>query len=395
MSNSLKDFFYYTKQERLGVILLIITILLINSGFFLLPYLFEDTSKQDFSVTQEDIAAFEEAIQEREQKKKFNYNKYKTTNTNSASQWKQNKEKSFPPLTPTHFDPNTASQAILQQMNLPKNVIKSIINYRAKGGKFKTKQDFGKIYTLTEKHYQTLLPFIDLPDKKEDSNPISTEEIDKPLPTPFSFDPNTASAETLEQLGLKNNTIQSILNYRNKGGQFRTKEDFKKIYTLSEATYQHLESVVEIVPIKKEKKSWTPKALYAIDVNTASLEDFQQFRGIGPSFAKRILKYRTQLGGFTAVDQVSEVYGLADSTYQEMKIHLSCQNSNPPSLININTATLEELKAHPYLRWFHAKAIIEYRENEGKFKSIELLQILEAFDDNKGTYKRIAPYLTT
>lgn len=389
MSHSLKDFFYYTKKERKGVLGLLFVIILINLIIIFIPYLVEKPA-QDFETTKAAILAFEQGLQERKEAQKRSSNRY-SNNWEQSFRSPKGKKKVSVKLKPQKFDPNTVDANTLKKMQLPQNVIKSIVNYRNKGGQFRTKQDFGKIYTLSEEHYQTLLPFVDLPNQTKNQT-FHLDTTLKELPPPFEFDPNTASAEDFQRLGLADNTVKSILNYRNKGGQFRKREDFKKIYTLPEATYEHLAAAIQIKPAAPNKKRWDIKPLYAIDINQASLEDFQQFKGIGPSFAKRILKYKLQLGGFVHINQVAEVYGLADSTYNKMKPYLSCLNTSPDQ-ININTADLEQLKSHPYLRWFHAKDIIAYREQEGNFKSVELLQILEAFDDNKGTYQRIKPYL--
>lgn len=387
--NRLKDFFYYSRTERNGTITLISILLLL----ILLPYTYAYFSTKtllDFSPWEADIAAFEEGISQ------------KALANNTSKKWNvksvRGQKKVSVSLKPKKFDPNTASPMDLDAMGLPLNTVKSILNYRSKGGQFKDKESLEKIYTLSQEHYQQLYPFIDLESRAERlaQKTSSDEPVEsKPLPPAFDFDPNTATGETFENLGLKTNTIRSILNYREKGGQFRKAEDFKKIYTLPDSVYQHLKANIQIVqkPTYSPKKNYAPKSYQKIDINTASLEDFQQFRGIGPSYAKRILKMREGLGGFLNVQQVGELYKLPDSTFQVMLPYLECAAVSVDK-ININTATVDELKAHPYLRWFHAKAIVRYRETEGLWKSVDLVQILTEFDDGKGTFKKIKPYLT-
>lgn len=386
--NRLKDFFYYSRTERNGTITLISILFLL----ILLPYTYASFSTKnllDFSPWKADIAAFEDGISQ------------KVLANNSAKKWNvktvQGQKEASLPLKPKKFDPNTASPMNLEAMGLPARTIKSILNYRAKGGQFRDKESLEKIYTLSQEHYQQLYPFIDLDSRAEKLPKKITFESSKskPLPAAFDFDPNTATGENLEALGLASNTIRSILNYREKGGQFRKVEDFQKIYTLPDSVYQHLRTNIKIIqkPTYPTKKKYTPKSYQKIDINTANLEDFQQFRGIGPSYAKRILKMRESLGGFLEVEQVGELYKLPDSTFQIMLPYLECA-SVPLDKININTATVEELKAHPYLRWYHAKAIVHYRETEGLWKSVELVQILSEFDDGKGVFNKIKPYLT-
>jgi len=104
-----------------------------------------------------------------------------------------------------------------------------------------------------------------------------------------------------------------------------------------------------------------------MDINKATLEEWQSFRGIGPTYAKRICGFRDKLGGFTTVDQVGETYGLADSTFQRIRPRLSVDS--PVRQWPINQLDAAGLKAHPYLSWKYANAIIAYRGQHGAFQS--------------------------
>ena len=390
--NHLKDFFYYSRIERNGVITLLIILLLL----IFLPYtytFFVTPPLTDFTDWKADIEAFEEGISQKPIAKHSTTQKTQNWNMKAI----RGEKEAVTTLKPQKFNPNTVDAMDLEAMGLPVKTITSILKYRAKGGQFKDKESLEKIYTLSSEHYQQLYPFIDLKSRAEvlTQKTATASTISKPLPPAFDFDPNTATGEHFEALGLASNTIRSILNYREKGGRFRQIEDFKKIYTLPDSVYQHLKAHIKIVqqPTYASSKTYSPKTYQKIDINTASLEDFQQFRGIGPSYAKRILKLKESLGGFLNSQQVGELYKLPDSTFQSMLPYLECAPIEVRK-ININTATLDELKAHPYLRWFHAKAIIHYRETEGPWKSVDLIQILTEFDDGKGTFQKVKPYLT-
>jgi len=223
------------------------------------------------------------------------------------------------------------------------------------------------------------------------------EEPSVPLKDPFPFDPNSADEQTLLSLGLPKRTVRSIINFREKGGKFRLKSDLAKVYTLDEADYTRLSTFIQL-PDSLERKTFAERkprereAPAALDINSASAEDFQKLPGIGPSFAERIVKYRKSLGGFFKTEQVAEVFGLPDSTFQKISPNLRCSNSSIKK-ININTASAEELKTHPYLRWKHANAIVKYRADNGSYKTPETLRTIHEFDDAEGTYWKIKPYL--
>ena len=383
--NKFKDFFYYTRAERDAVLILLFVILILFIFPFLISF-FKSEQVVDYTEWNQDVLAFEKGISHfTSEKKAYNHFQNKDLKKNITSQPTK--------LYPFIFDPNKATVEDFKNMRVPAKTIKSIINYRLKGGWFYSKESFQKIYTLSNDHFRQLLPYIKI---EEHSKSILPEKnIDNPLPTPFDFDPNTASEEILKKLGLTDKTTRSILNYRLKGGRFRKKEDFKKIYTLHDSVYQHLYSSIHIVELVQDKynKSYKQKSYYKIDINLASSSDFQQFKGIGPSYANRILKMKDALGGFVSIDQIAELYKLPDSTFLLMRPFLLCENPEIRK-ININKATVEELKAHPYLRWFHAKAIVKYRETEGLWESVDLLQILIEFDDGKNTFTKVLPYLT-
>ena len=177
-----------------------------------------------------------------------------------------------------------------------------IKNYEKKGGKFYKAKDLEKIYSISKDEYKILKPYIRI----EQNNKLA----DEPTINPFPFDPNSISEEDLIKMGMRESLIKTIINYRNKGGLFYTKEDFKKLYTITEVEFLQLEPYLNF-----EKDSLPPevKLIFTdtllVDINTADSLDLQQLTGIGPSFSKRIIKYRELLGGYYDIKQVLEVYG--------------------------------------------------------------------------------------
>ena len=114
--------------------------------------------------------------------------------------------------------------------------------------------------------------------------------------------------------------------------------------------------------------------------------------GIGSKLAARIVNFRDKLGGFYSVNQVGEVYGLADSTFKKIREYLNLEN-NSVRKININTATVDELKNHPYIKYNIANPIIAYRNEHGPFSKPEDIKKIMAVTDE--IYNKIIPYVTT
>ncbi len=208
----------------------------------------------------------------------------------------------------------------------------------------------------------------------------------------FPFDPNTISQEGWIQLGVKEKTAQTILKYISKGGKFRTPQDLKKVWGLK----HDAERLIPYVRIKQEEKEsrpvFIPKAEQPqkIDINTADSLAWLSLPGIGPSLTKRILAFRRSLGGFYSVNQVKETFGLADSTFQKIRSRLILQNTAIKK-INVNEATLDDLKKHPYIRYQLANVIIQYRNQHGKFNAVADLKNIMILPDS--SYIKMLPYL--
>ena len=226
---------------------------------------------------------------------------------------------------------------------------------------------------------------------RPDPNP---KEINYQAGEVFRFDPNTLSVAGWQRLGLAEKTALTIDKYRQKGGRFYKTEDLQRIWGLPEGFYERVKSYIDLPVIENrsigyDKKPLDRPKLKPFDINQADSTAFIALPGIGQKLASRIIGFREKLGGFYSVSQVKETYGLADSTFQKIQPLLKLES--PPKQININTATKEQLRAHPYFKWNLANAIIEYRNQHGPFRSIEGLRQVALVDEI--LFHKIKPYL--
>lgn len=218
----------------------------------------------------------------------------------------------------------------------------------------------------------------------------------------FIFDPNGLDEKSWRKLGLSDRQIKVIYKYETKGGRFYNKEDFKKMYSIGAEQYLKLEPYIRIVkasPPEKEnrkvslfnpdpEKKNTKKVL--IEINSADSAMLTEIRGIGPAFASRIIKYRDRLGGFYKIEQLKEVYGIDSVKYQQIEDQISL-NSDQITQININSATFELLKKHPYLSYKQMNAVLQYRRQHGPFKTIDELKKVALL--NEEIIRKIEPYI--
>ena len=216
------------------------------------------------------------------------------------------------------------------------------------------------------------------------------------------FDPNTADSVLLRQLGLPVYIVRNILKYRAKGGVFRSPESFSRIYGLKEEVYQKLKPYITIAPLVsvshvrtdtfrqlKDTIPYIPKYEEGtiVDLNKADTSILKRIPGIGSTLARMIVVYRQRLGGFYDVSQLQEV--------PHVRVELNKWFVVTPAglhKIQVNSASLDKLRSHPYMDFYKAKAILEYRRKRGNIKGLSRLSLFEEFTEKD--LKRLSPYLT-
>jgi len=212
---------------------------------------------------------------------------------------------------------------------------------------------------------------------------------------PFPFNPNLLPSEQWSKMGLKDWQIKVIKKYEAKGGKFYNKEDFKRMFCISPSEYEILEPYISIPEQKNEYADRKPevkeiKKKVLVELNSADSVTLLTLYGIGPSFAKRIIKYRNLLGGFYSKQQLLEVYGFDQDRLD--KIDAFCEVSSAGiKKININSIKTEELKKHPYLDYYTAKAIVDQRIVLRKFTSVQQIKEIPLIHDE--LFVKIRNYL--
>lgn len=221
---------------------------------------------------------------------------------------------------------------------------------------------------------------------------------------PVKFDPNTASIETMIASGVPIASAKRIIKYRNKGGQFYkaekllnfgfSEDDLSKVapylvFPSQNNNYTNNNHYKKDYPQYKNTYTPTPEPTQVF-INSSNEEELMKFKGIGPGFSKRIIAYRNKLGGFLRVEQLKEVYGLPDSTYDHIKDKIVVEPEKI-NKININTSTEEELANHPYIGKYMAANIIKLRNDIKSFKNIAELRQVPLINEEK--YRKIVPYI--
>ena len=229
----------------------------------------------------------------------------------------------------------------------------------------------------------------------------------------FPFDPNTADSTQLLRLGLQPWQVRNIYKYRARGGIYRQKEDFARLYGLTVKQYRELEPYIHIssdyLPAstlvgdrtKKQDRTKEDHKTYERDtvrfpvkikegehivLNHADTAQLKKVPGIGTYYAREILRYGKWLGGYVHIDQLDEIEGFP----QEAKKYFVIQSASPKKL-NVNRLSLAELRRHPYINYYQAKAITDYRRLHGPLKSLDDLSLSSDFPPQ--AIERLKPYV--
>ena len=221
----------------------------------------------------------------------------------------------------------------------------------------------------------------------------------------FAFDPNTADSTQLLRLGLRPWQVRNIYKYRAHGGVYRKPQDFARLYGLTRKEYRSLEPYIRINTADYRPASELfaheqteaygrdtvkfPVKLRAAEHIALNLSDTSALRkvpGIGSYYARRIADYRRRLGGFTSVEQLREIEG-----FPEEAIPYFTLGDARVRKINLNQLTLSQLKAHPYINFYQARDIVDYRRLKGPLRSLSDLRLLKDFPPE--VIRRLEPYV--
>ena len=294
-------------------------------------------------------------------------------------------------LKPFPFDPNKLTVEKWKEMGFGENRANVIKNYLAAGGRFKKKEDLKKIYCISDEDYKIMEPFISIePEKKISGSVKKDEEI---AINPFPFNPNNLPSEKWKELGLKDNQIRNIKNYEKAGGKFFVKEDLKNLYTISEKEYTILEKFIQLPStdsLRKTMYAGKDTTLLYIELNSADSAELVKLKGIGSSFARRIIKYRSLLGGYYKKEQLLEVFGMDTSRYYGFVKNVFV-DSDSIRRMNLNDVEFKKLLKHPYLEYYIVKSIFNYKDKNEQFNSVSELKNVDLVYAE--LFERISPYL--
>lgn len=297
-----KDFFYYTKSERRAVYALCIGIALLLVAIWMVP----DTSKSLLAETPgvDSVAlkSFEKEVQ-------------------SKSYSKREKKRFVAeeiPMSLTAFDPNMADSIGLSRLGLPVYVVRNILKYRQKGGRFKTPESFSRIYGLEPDLYERLKPYIRIAESKvieveKKDTMMVREGVEKKTfkyPEGTLVDVNEADTTELKKIpGIGSGIAKAIVSYRTRLGGFYALEQLAEIEYMTPALMKWFKLEEPVVrPLK---------------VNEAGLETLRSHPYLNFYQAKVIVEHRRKKGKLKSLSQLSLYEEFTEKDLERLSAYLT------------------------------------------------------------------------
>lgn len=323
----LHEFFYFNKSDRQVLLFLLLLIAIIVGGFYLIG-----GRNRQTAFTAEDSVLFQKtpiSSEERYAAQQQGYYDAAGSSSSVSAAYSGGYYSGERQVERFPFDPNTADSTQLLRLGLRSWQVKNIYKYRANGGVYRTPSDFARLYGLTQKEYHELEPYIRI---NKDYRPAS-ELFDK-----SSIDAQPISSDNRRQ-------YRDTLKY----------------------------------PLKLKENEF-------VMLNSLDTNQYKKVPGIGSHYARRIAEYGRRLGGYVSTEQLREINGFPEESIRFFKL-----NTTHIKKINLNQLTLNQLKSHPYLDFYQARAIIDYRRLREPLKSLDDLKLLPEFPSD--ARQRLAPYV--
>jgi len=296
-----KEYFSFSKKERIGGCILLFLI----AGFMIIPYLIPEAGEPP--VIDPLLQAFVQ------QNKKIYQEKDSTESPETYSADSDRKAEIKASVFP--FDPNLITMEEWMRLGLSSKTAGTIIHYRIKGGKFKRPEDIRKIWGLSGKDADRLIPYVRIKDKTEFAGGRSIyQNIDSTNPyygknKPSVIDINSSDPENWKTLpGIGEVLANRIVHYRERIGGFSRPEQVKKVFGIRDSVYQLFLPYLKI----------NPATLPKLDLNRASPFELVERTGVSADVAKAIVVYRQQYGAYQKIADLKKIVFMTDSVFNKI-----------------------------------------------------------------------------
>ena len=210
------------------------------------------------------------------------------------------------------FNPNHTGYDSLRRLGMAPHLARRIIHYREKGGRFRKKRDLLRIYGFDSLFYETLAPFIQLPEKAARENYFTTAAAERKVAA--TFDLNTADTARLKRIyGIGNALSQRIVKFRDRLGGFISGQQLYEVYGLDSVVVKRLLEVSYIADGFQPRK---------FNVNAIDEHDLSAHPYVSGSIARAIVAYRFQHGSFRTMNDLRNIPILTEAIIEKIEPYI-------------------------------------------------------------------------
>ncbi len=214
MKKILKDYFSFNSRERVSILLLCC----LMAFFWILPNWYPETKK--IAVSNDWVPNSIDSPKALANEPNKTYEKPNTANV----------------VKPFEFDPNILPAEGWVKLGLRQKTIQTILHYREKGGRFWEAGDLKKIWGISEREANLLIPFVVI---NKIDKPTNHPTIENPKSMPASILINRVTASDLLLIpGFTKPLAARMIKFRDKMGGFQSLDQIKKTYGLSDSLFQ-------------------------------------------------------------------------------------------------------------------------------------------------------------
>jgi DNA uptake protein ComE-like DNA-binding protein len=307
-----KDFFYFSKGQRTGIITLVSLIFATLIGNFVIKYFFPVTEK-DGSAFLIEVSAFKKSLVSRDSLRRADWKRqYAERQRLFESKYENNYkpfEKKKECYTLFSFDPNTIDSASFVKLGLKPFIASNILKYRRKGGKFNTPSDFAKVFGVPPEKFKELEPYIAISEVKSVKNDVAPVKR-----TDIIVELNSADTTLLMQVkGIGRGYAKGIVRFRQLTGGFVSVDQLSEIYGMRP------ENLEKIRPFCSVNVALVQK----IKINIATVERLKVHPYLNFYKAKAIYELRRSKGKLRDINDLKELAELSAEDLLKIKPYLS------------------------------------------------------------------------
>lgn len=302
-----KNFFYFSGSQRAGIVLLLILICATVILNRFLPVIFPSEPVLNDSVYLAEFEHFKSSLLEldslEDARLKSKYPRYDKRpgklGNNDSNQYEL-----------FGFDPNTLDSAGFVKLGLKTYIASNIIKFRSKGGKFKSPEDFSKVYGLKPEKFSELSEFIQIALTQEDQTAFAN--ADNMIPDVVEL--NTADSASLVSIkGVGNYYAQAIMRFRMVSGGYYALEQLNDIRGMTPELYEKITAVCSV----------NPSLIRKIKINTASVDKLKSHPYLNFYQAKQIYELRRRKGKLSGLYELEKLSELDKHTLEKVGIYFN------------------------------------------------------------------------